>query len=155
MGEKLLAQRMLLLLRETVGARSREAAAALEWASDQRDWLWPGRAWAAPEGAGDKLDWPSLSVLAAAIETAEDEIPQFENVRHAAGLLGLGAFDAELLLAVAGFQRLPRLAQLRSRLAHSGSDVVGLLGQVAGAAATDAPGRVRRSAALSLGLVVI
>ena len=37
MGEKLLAQRALALLRDTVGPSSQEAAAALCWAADQRE----------------------------------------------------------------------------------------------------------------------
>jgi AAA+ superfamily predicted ATPase len=155
MDEKLLAQRVLLLLRDTVGGASREAAAALEWAADQREWLWPGRAWAAAEGeSGDKLGWPSLARLAGEIDTAEEEDALFASLRRTSELLELGQFDSGLLAAVAAFQRLPRLSQLRVRLAAAGSDIIGLTGQLAGGATTNAA-RVRRSAALSMGLIVI
>jgi hypothetical protein len=70
-----LAQRMLLLLRDTVGGTSRDAAAALEWATDQREWLWPHHAWAEADGeSGDKLDWQSLVRLAGEIDTTEQII---------------------------------------------------------------------------------
>jgi hypothetical protein len=58
MGEKLLAQRALSLLRDTFGQSSREAGVTLEWAREQRDWLWSGRDWCGVEG--EPLDWESL-----------------------------------------------------------------------------------------------
>jgi SpoVK/Ycf46/Vps4 family AAA+-type ATPase len=161
MGEKLLAQRLLLLLRDTVGGRSRAGQATLEWVADQRDWLWPDRAWcgdAAPGAsggstAGDTLDWETLPSLAAAIDTKEPEPALFAGLRAAADLLRLEAFDRALVEAVAGFERLPRLSALRTRLATADADMVSLTGQVAGAGAAEASSQVRRSEALSLGLV--
>jgi len=72
MGEKLLAQRVLTLLRDTYGKSSREAEAALQWAQDSRDWLWPDRIWADPETgvAGDTIDWTSLASLAGDIDVS-------------------------------------------------------------------------------------
>jgi SpoVK/Ycf46/Vps4 family AAA+-type ATPase len=163
MGEKLLAQRLLVLLRDTVGRQSKEGQAALEWALDQRDWLWPGRAWAdeaAPAlfgrvgaGAGDTIDWISLPRLLAEIDTDEPEPAPLAGVRAAADLLELGDFDRALLAAVAGFERLGRLSSLRMRLAAAGAEVSLLLARLAGAPPAEAAVRVRRSEALSLGLL--
>jgi len=161
MGEKLLAQRVLMLLRDTVGGRSRAGQAVLEWAADQQDWLWPGRAWAGEAApglfgrapCGDSLDWATLPRLAAAIDAEEPEPALFAGLRTACDLLGLADFDRALLEAVAGFERLPRLAALRMRLATAEVDMVALTGRVAGAAASEAGSRVRRSEALSLGLI--
>jgi SpoVK/Ycf46/Vps4 family AAA+-type ATPase len=157
MGEKLFAQRLLGLLRNTVGSGSREAAAALEWATDERDWLWPGRAWASAEGGdGARLDWQSLPVRLDEIDPAADgDVALFDGVRRAAELLELSAFDRDLLNAVVAFQRLPRLSQLRLRLIRSGSDFSELVAQVAGAPPGDAASLVRRSATIALGLVEI
>lgn len=161
MGEKLLAQRILALLRDTAGRQSKEALAALEWATDQRDWLWPGRTWAdetAPAlfgraGAGDTMDWISLPRLVAAIDTEEPEPALLAGVRAAADLLELGEFDRALLAAVAAFERLGRLSSLRLRLAAGGVEFSTLLARLAGAPAGEAAFSVRRSEALSLGLL--
>lgn len=161
MGEKLLAQRILALLRDTAGRQSKEGLAALEWAFDQRDWLWPGRIWAdeaAPSrfgrsGSGDTVDWISLPRLVAAIDTDEPEPALLAGVRAAADLLELGEFDRALLAAVAGFERLGRLSALRMRLAGAGADVGAMLARLAGAPPAEAAVRVRRCEALSLGLL--
>jgi transitional endoplasmic reticulum ATPase len=161
MGEKLLAQRILALLRDTAGRQSREGLAALEWASDQRDWLWPGHAWAdeaAPAllggpGKGDTIDWVSLPRLLATIDTAEPEPWLFAGIRIATDLLELGEFDRTLLAAVAAFERLGRLSSLRLRLTAAGTEVSHLLARLAGATPAEAAVRVRRSELLSLGLL--
>ncbi len=160
MGEKLLAQRVLALLRDTVGRQSKEGLTTLDWATDQRDWLWPGRAWAgeaAPglfgRAGGDTLDWDSLRGLIAAIGTDEPEPVLVAGVTAAADLLGLGDFDQALLATVAAFERLPRLAALRQRLANIEADVTTLVGRLAGAAPGEEAARVRRSEALALGLL--
>lgn len=155
MGEKLLAQRALSVLRDTVGKSSREAAAALEWARDEREWLWPGREWAAEGTDGETIDWDSLRDLASHIEAA-DELPEmFACIRSVADLLDLDEFDRQLIEVTAGFQRLPRLGQLNARLARSGTDMIALFGGVAGAASGAAGARVRRSDALGLGLLCV
>lgn len=161
MGEKLLAQRILALLRDTAGRQSKEGLAALEWAFDQRDWLWPERTWAdeaAPAlfgqvGPGDTVDWISLPRLVAAIDTEEPEPALLAGVRAAADLLELGEFDRALLAAVAAFERLGRLPSLRMRLAAAGVETGTLLARLAGATPAEAAVRVRRSEALSLGLL--
>lgn len=161
MGEKLLAQRTLAWLREHTGGRSREAMAALEWANDQRDWLWPGRAWADETApglfgrGGDALDWDRLPRLLRAVDTAEPEPPLFACLGAAADLLALDEFDRRLLEAVAGFERLPRLSSLRSRLVHAEASLIEPIGCLAGAPAAEAAARVRRSDLLALGLVRI
>lgn len=154
MGEKLLAQRVLTLLRVTYGKSSREAETALQWAQDLRDWLWPDRAWAAPETeAGDTIDWDSLARLAGEIDTSAPFPDLFTTIGTALDLLELDEFDRELVVATTAFERLPRLAHLSSRLAMAGCDMVSLIGQVAGAQATAAEASVRRSQAMALGLL--
>jgi transitional endoplasmic reticulum ATPase len=155
MGEKLLAQRALGLLRDTVRKSSREAEGALEWARDQRDWLWPDRSWAGSDSSGETLDWDSLRCLVPEIDAAEQLPQMFETLRLVAELLRLDQFNRQLVEVIAAFQRLPRLVQLRSRLMHSGVDLVRFLGQLAGAPDTSADAKVRRSQALALGLVCI
>ena len=160
MGEKLLAQRALRLLRDTVGPSSQEGSAALGWASDQRDWLWPGRAWAdsAPgliaRALGvETLDWETLPRLLGRIDTNEPEPTLFAGLRAAAALLELDGFDVALIETVAAFERLPRLSALRFRLGAAGGDVPALIGRLAGAPPAEATARVRRSEALALGLL--
>ncbi|HEX8309004.1 MAG TPA: ATP-binding protein [Allosphingosinicella sp.] len=160
MGEKLLAQRVLALLRDTVGPLSQEGMAALGWASDQRDWLWPGQAWAeAPPGliaralGAETLDWEALPRLLGRIDTDEPELPLFTGLRAAAALLALDPFEVALIETVAAFERLPRLCALRFRLGSVGADVPALIGRLAGAPPAEATVRVRRSEALALGLL--
>ncbi|HEX8449893.1 MAG TPA: AAA family ATPase, partial [Allosphingosinicella sp.] len=155
MGEKLLAQRILALLRDIAGRHSKEGRAALDWAADQRDWLWPDLAWSDRGGgdAGRTIDWDSLPALTAAIDTAESEPAVIEGVRSASDLLELRGFDRELLVAVAALERLPRLSALRSRLLGAGVDLAAFSGLLAGAPAAEAAARVRRSDPISLGLL--
>jgi SpoVK/Ycf46/Vps4 family AAA+-type ATPase len=155
MGEKLLAQRALALLRDHNGRRSRQGQALLEWAADQRDWLWPGHATeeAVPAEQADELWWKSLPSLIEDIETGEAEPALFAAIRVTADLLGLGAFDRGLLETVAAFERLPRLSGLRMRLIAAGADLTGLFARLAGAPAAEAVAHVRRCEALSLGLL--
>lgn len=161
MGEKLLARRALALLRDTVGRQSQEGLAALGWAFDQRDWLWPGRAWTdepapgvfARARASDTLDWDTLPRLLASIDASEPETELFPGIRAATRLLELGTFDVALLQTVAAFERLPRLSSLRFRLASAGADVPLFVARLAGAPPAEAQARLRRSEALALGLL--
>jgi len=150
MGEKLLAQRLIRLLRDTQGGFSRTARALLEWAADQQDWLWPDLA-DADTDAG--ISWERLPLLADAIDTDEAELPLFACIDAAADLLGFDPFDREVLRVVAALDRLPRLAAFRGRLFGCGIDVATLAGQLAGAEACDAARRVRRSGPVALGLL--
>lgn len=160
MGEKLLAQRALWLLRDTVGPLSQEAGAVLGWVSDQRDWLWPEQAWTdSPPGliaralGVQTLNWETLPNLLDRVQTDEPELPLFTGLRAVAALLELDPFDLALLETVAAFERLPRLSALRFRLGSAGADVPGLIGRLAGAPPAEANARVRRSEALALGLL--
>ena len=160
MGEKLLAQRALALLRDTSGPQSQEGQAALGWAYDQRDWLWPGRSWADQPQQGvfararsTGLDWDTLPRLLRAIDTDEPEPALWPAIRAAADLLELDPFDLALIQATAGFERLGRLVALRFRLAGAGTDVPALIARIAGAPAAEAASRIRRSEALALGLL--
>ncbi|MGN6058896.1 MAG: AAA family ATPase [Sphingomicrobium sp.] len=153
MGEKLLAQRALALLRDSVGKNSREAAAALEWAREQRDWLWGDRDWSGAEG--ELIDWGSLETLVSEIDVAAPAPEMFEWIAVVARLLKLEEFDCRLVQTVAAFQRLPRLAQLRVRLGVAGADMVELVGRLSGVTTGSADARVRRSQALELGLLCI
>ena len=155
MGEKQIAQRLLTLLRETVGKNSREAEAALGWARDNRDWLWPDREWAGVDGAGDEIGWDSLIALAGEIDVAEPDHPILERLAAVADLLALDPFDRVLLTAATALERLSRLANLRTRLAKAGCETIRLCGQLAGAQASAAEVRVRRSQAIALGLICI
>src|SRR5262245_53903844 len=138
MGEKLLAQRLLTLLRETFGKNSREAEATLGWARDNREWLWPDREWAATDGVADEIGWDSLADLAGAIDVAEPEPAIVSKLVMVGELLDLEEFDRELLIAVAALERLPRLMNLRVRLTQANCDTIGLTGQLAGASASNA-----------------
>ncbi|MGQ0588799.1 MAG: AAA family ATPase [Sphingosinicella sp.] len=166
MGERLLAQRLIRLLRDTTGRTSRTGLALLDWAVDQRDWLWPGIAFAddagaPPEGgwlsrfggSGETLCWERLPALAEAIDTREAEPALFGCVDTVAELLVLDPFEREVLRVVAAFDRLPRLAAFRSRLFGSGEDLPALVGRLAGAEPGEAARRVRRSAPVALGLL--
>jgi transitional endoplasmic reticulum ATPase len=161
MGEKLLAQHLLGLLRDTAGRNTLAARALLDWAEQGKDWLWPGRKWPGPKARSTKkkarlaLDWDSLPALAAAIDTAEPEAPLFALTGAVARLLAFDPFEAKLLGAVAAMARLPRLAALARKLADSGLDLLPLLGRLAGADDGEAAARVRRSGPVSLGLLRI
>jgi SpoVK/Ycf46/Vps4 family AAA+-type ATPase len=164
MGEKLLAQRILMLLRDTNGRESRRTKVLLEWAGDQRDWLWPGREWAdlAPRrrfrraAQDDRIDWATLPMLAEAIDTREDEEPRvFACVEAIAHLLGFDPFERQVLKAGTALDRLPRLSRLQGRMSEAGEDMVVVTGRLAGAASADAASRVRRCAALTFGFLAI
>jgi SpoVK/Ycf46/Vps4 family AAA+-type ATPase len=160
MGEKLLAQQLLVLLRDTVGREGPAARALLDWAEARKDWLWPGRKWPGPKAASKRkarlaLGWDSLPALAAAIDTAEPEAPLFALTQAVARLLAFDPFEAKLLSAVAALARLPRLSALRRQLSDAGLDLLPLLGRLAGAADSDSAARVRRSGPVSLGLLRI
>jgi transitional endoplasmic reticulum ATPase len=169
MGEKLLAQRLIRLLRDTNGRSSRTALALLDWAFDQRDWLWPDIPFAGLETglpmdaggwppvpdsacAGEPLSWARLPELADAIDTREDAPDLYACIDAAADLLGFEPFEREVLRVAAALDRLPRLALFRSRLYGSGEDIPALVGRLAGAEA-EAGRRVRRSAPVTLGLL--
>jgi len=153
MGEKLLAQRALSLLRETFGKSSREANVTLEWAREQRSWLWSGRDW---DGAdGEPIDWDSLAALVHEIDTRQEVSEMFDWISVVGRLLELDEFDCSLVQTVAAFQRLPRLAQLRMRLTGAGADMMVLIGCLAGDSSGSAGTHVRRSQALELGLLCL
>lgn len=166
MGEKLLAQRVLALLRDVHGCQGRVPQVLLEWAGDQRDWLWPERTWKDMTGAGsggrskaaraaDTIDWKALPALIAAIETEEPE-PLLLRCADAIGdLVGLEPFDRELLRIGAGLNLIPRLDALRRRLSKAGEDMVALAGRLAGAGPLEAAGRVRRSEPVALGFITV
>src|SRR3954471_16950535 len=109
MGEKLLAQRLFLLLRDTKSDTSRAAQAVLEWTAEQRDWLWPHIV------AGEAPCWKSLPALARAIEAGTDAPPLFGCAAAVSRLLELDTFEAELLTAAVALGRSPRLLPLRQR----------------------------------------
>jgi len=154
MGEKLLAQRLVRLLRDTYGRSSRTALALLDWVADQADWLWPDIAFAAPGARrGKRLDWDRLPALADAIRTDEPEPALFASTDAASDLLAFDPFERELLRVVAAFDRLPRLALFRGRLFGSGEDLLALAGRLAGADQGEAVRRARRSGPMALGLL--
>ena len=169
MGEKLLAQRVLQVLRNTYGQGSKVAAATLEWAAEQADWLWPERSFvpvetpaAEPGGgtamlalSGGTLSWDGLAELIPVIDREELEPALFASVDAVADLLELDPFERELLSVATALVRLPNLAGLKTRLLALGIDMVTVAGMLAGAAPAAAAGRVRRSAPLSLGLLFL
>jgi len=154
MGEKLLAQRALLLLRETMSGGGKAAAATLEWAADQSGWLWPDlpRADAAAEG-GCGIGWAELPALARRIAVAEPRPDVLRAADAVARLLDFDAFEAGLLESAVAFARLPRLARLRARLAAVGENCALLLAQLAGADPADASARLRAAGPVRLGLL--
>jgi transitional endoplasmic reticulum ATPase len=165
MGEKLLAQRIMRALRETHGRTSRVGMALLDWAYDQREWLWPQMDWPdeafapleEPGGAAlvlaPTLGWEQLAELIETIETAEPEAALFACTAAISDLLGFDAFEREVLRIAVALERLPRLTMLRSRLFGCGEDLVALTGRLAGKDGSDAGRAVRRSAAVKLGLL--
>jgi transitional endoplasmic reticulum ATPase len=161
MGEKLLAQRLIRLLRDTNGRSSRTALALLDWARDQRDWLWPEIDWPAElagaaaqaEPGPDPLSWERLAELAEAIDTDGPEPALFVSADAVSTLVGFEPFEREVLRLTAALDRLPRLALLRGRLFGSGESLLGLVGRLAGAGQSDAARLVRRSGPVQLGLV--
>ena len=155
MGEKILAQRLIRLLRDTRGRSSRIALALLDWAADQRDWLWPDIAFEPAETGLVAIEWDRLPELADAIDTEEAEPPCFATADAVADLLGFDPFERELLRVSVAFNRLPHLVAFRSRLFGCGEDPVGLLGLLAGAESGDAAQRVRRSGPVVFGLLAL
>jgi hypothetical protein len=164
MGEKLLAQRVLTMLREVHGRNGRVMEGLLEWAGDGRDWLWPGRGWKKESakaggrtatGGAEILDWENLPRLAAEIDTDEPDPVELEWVPAVGALLDLAPFDREVLRVGAAFSLLPRLDALRREISRSGENMVALTGRLAGAERLETAGRVRRSDPLSLGLLVV
>lgn len=162
MGEKLLAQRILTLLRDVHGREGRVPKALLEWAEDERDWLWPGCAWREASGgrrararAGETLDWDSLPGLTARIDTDEPEPLALGCVEAIGALLDLAPFDRAVFRIGAALNLLPRLDTLRRRVSKAGEDMVALTGRLAGAERAEAANRVRRSDPISLGFLVV
>jgi AAA+ superfamily predicted ATPase len=165
MGEKLLAQRTLRLLREIHGRNGHVMEALLEWADDQRDWLWPGCAWKRKAGgrgrrpaesrAGETLDWESLPGLIDRIDPQEAEPPSLGCVEAIGALLEFERFDRDVFRIGVAFNLLPRLDALRRAISRAGEDMVALAGRLAGADRIEAASRVRRSGPLSLGLLVV
>jgi AAA+ superfamily predicted ATPase len=161
MGEKLLAQRLIRLLRDTNGRSSRTALALLDWARDQRDWLWPDIDWPAaadcddPAQAAvpDPLSWDRLIELADAIDTQGPEPALFASADAVSDLVGFEPFEREVLRVASALDRLPRLALLRGRLFGSGESLLGLVGRLAGAGQGDAARLVRRSGPVQIGLL--
>jgi transitional endoplasmic reticulum ATPase len=156
MGEKLLAQRIIALLRENVGRTSAAGRALLDWAGEKKDWLWPEVKWSDRRKSGKKgkaLDWDSLPALASAIETNAPAPPLLRTAETVARLLEFDRFDSALLGTAVALGRLPRLAALRQQLAECGLDLLALTGILAGAGEAEAAERVRRSACVSLGLL--
>ena len=170
MGEKLLAQRLLKLLRISNGRSSRTAAIVLDWARDQRDWLWPDLTFAdaaepalaipgcgpppdAETRSGDALSWEKLPALIESIDTAETEPLVLSTVEAVSGLLGFDPIERELLRVAVAFDRLPRLAEFRNRLYGSVDQLV-LTGRMAGLDFGEAARRVSRSGPVLFGLLV-
>ena len=163
MGEKLLAQRLIRLLRDSNGRSSRTGLALLDWARDQRDWLWPQIDWPAgladpcdfaqAEPVADPLSWDRLAELAGAIDTDGPEPALFASADAVSDLVGFEPFEREVLRVASALDRLPRLALLRGRLFGSGESLIGLVGRLAGAGQSDAARLVRRSGPVRIGLI--
>lgn len=149
MGEKLLAQRLLLLLRETHVGTSDTARALLEWVTDQSEWLWPRRKNRKPPC------WKTLAARSRAIATDEAPPPLLGCVDAVSRLLELDPFDAGLLSAAVLLARSARLAPLRHLLLAAGENVALLAARVAGAGPDEAAARLRGSAPLALGLLFL
>lgn len=145
MGEKLLAQRLLLLLRDMKSDTSRAAQAVLEWTAEQREWLWPQIA------SGKAACWRRLPALARAIEI--DAAPLAGCMASVSRLLELDPFETELLAGAVMLCRSPRLLTLRQRLLAAGEDIGTLLACLAGARPEEAPARLRTAAPVTLGLL--
>ncbi|HEU0099317.1 MAG TPA: ATP-binding protein [Allosphingosinicella sp.] len=160
MGEKLLAQRVLVLLRENSGRTSATARALLDWAGERKDWLWPDVEWSDARKSGRKgkaraPGWDDLPALAAAIDTDEPEPPLLRATEAVARLLDLDPFDSALLGTAVALAGLPRLTALRDQLAECGQDLLPLAGRLAGAGDAEAGARARRSLPVALGLLRI
>ncbi len=154
MGEKLLAQRLIRLLRDTKGRSSRAALALLDWTADERDWLWPDIAFAEGKARrGEKLTWERLPALADQIATDAPAPAMFAICDAVAELLAFDPFEAELLRVVVAMDRMPRFSSFRSRLYGSGTNLLTLTGRLAGAEPGMAARRVRRSGPVMLGLL--
>ena len=152
MGEKLLAQRLIRLLRDTETRSSRTAMALIEWIGDQRCWLWPDQAFAEDESPQEL--WARLPALADAIDVRDPEPhAAFAAVEAVSDLLGFDPFERELLSVATALDRLPRLAMFRSRLFGGGEDLLRLVGRLAGVEPGEAARRVRRSGPVTLGLL--
>jgi AAA+ superfamily predicted ATPase len=156
MGEKLLAQRILVLLRANIGRTSAAARALLDWAGDRKDWLWPDVKWSSGGKSGKKAkvpDWESLPALASAIATDQPAPPLLRAAEAVARLLAFDPFDTAVLVDSVALARLPHLAVLSHQLSECGLDLVAVTGALAGAGPAEAAARVRRSAPVALGLL--
>ena len=169
MGEKLLAQRLIRLLRDTNGRSSRTARTLLDWLRDERDWLWPDRVFADREpepvscgfaspardvqAESETLSWERLGYLADLIDVDEPEPAVLGCVDAVSELLAFDAFEREVLRIATAFDRLPRLAAIYGQLLSTGTNLPRLVGRLAGAQPSEAARRVRRSGPVRLGLV--
>jgi AAA+ superfamily predicted ATPase len=151
MGEKLLAQRLIRLLRDTETRTGRTARTLIDWALDERDWLWPGMEFAEDESRQSL--WERLPALADAIDTEAAPSAMLAAADAVSDLLAFAPFDREVLRAATALSRLQHLSTLRSRFFGCGEDLLRLVGQLAGADAGVAARRVRRSEPVALGLL--
>lgn len=152
MGERLLAQRLIRLLRETETRSSQTARTLIQWITDESAWLWPDMEFPCDEDVA-RL-WDRLPALADAIDTAEDELPPAMAASVAvADLLAFSPFDREVLCIVTALSRLGHLIALRNRFYGCGDDLLRLVGRLAGAEPGSETRRVRRSEPVTLGLV--
>ena len=85
MGEKLLAQRLIRLLRDTTGRSSRTALNLLDWLRDERDWLWPDVVFADADAA---LDDPPCGFTAPALDArVKGEVLSWDRLRDRKSVL--------------------------------------------------------------------
>jgi transitional endoplasmic reticulum ATPase len=153
MNEHRIVRQLLCRMSRGVPDTSPLALAVAEWARPHIDWLY-GR----PEIDAVSPDTVTgLQALVAGVEAApanNDARPQVLGVADTlASLLVLDPFDAALLAMMVAGDRLPRVGGLARIAARHGHDLPTLLGELAGAAASDAERLVRRSPVLRLGLI--
>lgn len=152
MGEKLLTQRLIRLLRETESRSSQTARTLIQWIVDESAWLWPEMDYPGEEDVA--RFWERLPALADAIDTREEEVPPVMAAAAAvSGLLAFAPFDREVLGITTALSRLGHLGALRGRFYGCGDDLLRLVGRLAGAEPGSAVQRVRRSEPVTLGLV--
>lgn len=144
MDEQTIVRSLLLRIGQGVPASAPLAKAAREWAV-------PHRAWLGLED-GTRIRWRALLAAAATrVEGPRDAM--FDLLDALADLLALDAFDRALLVWLVAGDRLPRVRSLVTLAARHDFDLPALLGELAGAAPSEAAQRVRRSAVLRFGLV--
>ncbi|WP_343685207.1 ATP-binding protein [Asticcacaulis sp.] len=150
MNEHTITRSLLLRCLPAIAPDSAAAASLRAWIGANSGWLL-GAAW---NHEKDGKNWaPLLEALENAPAPQEARPYVLDLADELGRLLNFEPFDAQLLTLMIACARLTRLSNVLNLLAETIRDVPAILGELAGAEATDAGSEVRKSEVMTLGLV--